>query len=87
LDLKLLLLALNLSLRIASLLKWKILSRNGSSPENVTLGPPGGNLSTAGELSMVLREKSGDLEIFLDPLQISAKVLKKFQNEVPSVTA
>jgi hypothetical protein len=87
LQIKSLLLALNLSLRIASLLKWKTLSRNGSSPENVTFGPPAGNLSTAGELNKVLREKSGELEIFLDPLHISAKVLKKCQNEVPSVTA
>lgn len=80
-------LAFSFSLRMDSLVKWKIRSRNGSSPENVADGPPLGKRRMAGELKTVSRRKSGDLEIFLDPLVISAKVLKKFQKEVPSVTA
>lgn len=81
------LLALDLSLRMASLLKWKILSRKGSFPEKVTDGPPGGKRRTAGELKGVSRLKFGELEIFFAPLHTSAKVLKKFQKEVPSTTA
>lgn len=62
----------------------------------MTLGPPSGNRSTAGDIIMELRLKSGCFAMvsFLfslgdddDSLQSSAKVLKKFQKEVPSVTA
>lgn len=79
------------------MLKLKIRSRKGSVREKVTLGPPSGNRSTAGDMITELRLKSGCFAMvsFLfslgddddDSLQSSAKVLKKFQKEVPSVTA
>lgn len=78
---------LDFSVRIESLLKLNILSFNGASMENVTLGPPAGTLRTAGDIRTESLLKSGRFGIRLAPRQLAANVLKKFQKEVPSVTA
>ncbi|KAJ4975894.1 hypothetical protein NE237_001000 [Protea cynaroides] len=74
---------LDLSSRITSLLKWKVLSCNGAPTEKFTVGDPSGNLRTAGESFKKFRRNSGGLEILLTPQQTSSKVLKKFQNDIP----